>query len=215
MLIVRRVVGAVALCLAVSGSAGADVADYLGKPVGAVRLLVENRETADPALMKVVETKVGRPLSMAEVRESIGHLFSLGRFEDVRVDATLDGGRVALRYELVPVHPITRIRFEGPGGPDIDIGELRRSLTDRYGVSPALGRVADMTRLITDALSERGYLHPSVTSRTEIEHAPEHATLVFTIEPGVYIESEMGARHEETVLLTPDGCEILTEGIGV
>ena len=39
--------------------------------------------------------------------------------------------------------------------------------------------------------------------------------MVFTIEPGVYIESEMGARHEETVLLTPDGCEILTEGIGV
>ena len=185
MPIVSRALGAIALCLAVAGSAGADVVDYLGMPVGSVRLLVESRETADPALMKVVETVVGQPLSMAEVRESIVHLFSLGRFEDVRVDATLDGGRVALRYELVPVHPITRIRFEGPGGPDIDTGELRRSLIDRYGASPALGRVADMTRLVTDALRERGYLHPVVTSRAEIEHAPEHATLVLTIQPGV------------------------------
>lgn len=37
--------------------------------------------------------------------------------------------------------------------------------------------------------------------------------MVFTIEPGIYIEGEMGARHEETVLLTSDGCEILTAGI--
>lgn len=185
MPIVRRALGAIALCLAVTGSAGADVVDYLGKPVGAVRLLVENRETADPALMKVVETVVGQPLSMAQVRESIVHLFSLGRFEDVRVDATLANTQVVLRYELVPVHPITRIRFERPDGPGIDTGALRRSLTERYGVSPALGRVADMTRLITDALREQGYLHPAVGSRAEIEHAPEHATLVFTIEPGV------------------------------
>ncbi|OFW17578.1 MAG: hypothetical protein A3F69_02090 [Acidobacteria bacterium RIFCSPLOWO2_12_FULL_66_10] len=177
--------GAIVLCLAIQGSAGAEIVDYLGKPVGTVRLLVENRETAEPALMEVVETVVGQPLSMALVRESIVHLFSLGRFEDVRVDAALDRGRVALRYELTPVHSVTRIRFEGSGAADIDTGELRRSLTDRYGGSPALGRVADMTRLITEALRERGYLHPAVTSRAEIEHAPERATLVFSIESGV------------------------------
>jgi len=182
----RRALWAIAVCLASPGPAAADVVDYLGKPVGAVRLLIEDRETTDPALMNVVETVVGQALSMAQVRESIAHLFSLGRFEDVRVDATLADGRVALRYELVPVHPITRIRFEGPGGPGINTGALRRSLTDRYGASPSLGRVADMTRLVTDALRELGYLHPTaVTSRARIEHAPEQATLVFTIEPGV------------------------------
>jgi len=34
--------------------------------------------------------------------------------------------------------------------------------------------------------------------------------MVFTIEPGVYIEGEFGARHEETVLLTENGANILT-----
>ena len=39
--------------------------------------------------------------------------------------------------------------------------------------------------------------------------------MVFTIEPGVYLEGEMGARHEETVLLTDDGCEVLTGDISL
>ena len=35
--------------------------------------------------------------------------------------------------------------------------------------------------------------------------------MVFTIEPGVYIEGDFGIRIEDTVLLTASGCEILTE----
>jgi outer membrane protein assembly complex protein YaeT len=182
---VCRAIGALALCLAVTARAGASVGDYLGKPVTTVRVLVENRESADPALMQVVETAIGQPLSMTLVRESIVHLFSLGRFEDVRVDAALLDNGVRLSYELVPVHPITRIRFEGPGGPGVDDSAVRRALTDRYGASPALGRVTDMTQFVTDALRASGYLHPAVTSRADIEHAPEHATLIFTIDPGV------------------------------
>ena len=34
--------------------------------------------------------------------------------------------------------------------------------------------------------------------------------MVFTIEPGVYIEGDFGIRIEDTVLLTASGCEILT-----
>ena len=41
-----------------------------------------------------------------------------------------------------------------------------------------------MTRILIDALRERGYLNAAVTPRPELEHAPERATLVFTIDPG-------------------------------
>ena len=34
--------------------------------------------------------------------------------------------------------------------------------------------------------------------------------MVFTIEPGVYIEGDFGIRIEDTVLLGPSGCEVLT-----
>jgi outer membrane protein insertion porin family len=163
----------------------AAVADYLGKPIGSVRLVIEGRDTTEPMLTQIVETVAGQPLSMVQVRETVIHLFSLGRFDGVSVDATLDNGRVALRYELVPIHPVARIRFAGPlGASGIDQGALHRAIVDRYGVSPPLSRLVDMARIIADELRERGYLHATITPRSEIEHAPERATLVFAIEPG-------------------------------
>jgi outer membrane protein insertion porin family len=165
--------------------ARADVGAYLGRPIGAVHLVLEGHDTTDPLITQVVSTVAGHPLSMIEVRESVAHLFSLGRFEGVSVDATMANGTVVLSYELIPVHPVTRIRFDGPlGVPGIDQGALRRAIVDRYGVAPPLGRAADMTRILLDALHERGYLSAAVTPRPELEHAPERATLAFSIDPG-------------------------------
>ena len=168
-----------------AGSALADVGDFLGRPIGSVRLVLEGRETSEPLLTQVVSTVAGQPLSMLQVRETVAHLFSLGRFEGVSVDATLQDGAVALRYELVPIHPVARIRFEGPlAVPGADAGALRRAIADRYGVSPPLSRTADMTRILAETLRERGYLNAAITPRPVFEHAPERATLVFTIDPG-------------------------------
>ncbi|HJZ77282.1 MAG TPA: POTRA domain-containing protein [Vicinamibacterales bacterium] len=173
------------LCVTAARPSYAAVQDYIGRPIASVKLFTEGRETTDPVLTSIVETAPGASLSMLEVRESVAHLFSLGQFEGVSVDAELENGRVALRYELIPIHPVTNIRFAGAlGGPGIDPGAMRRAIVDRYGVTPPLGRVADMTRILTDALRERGYLSASVVPRPEIEHAPERATLVFTIDPG-------------------------------
>jgi hypothetical protein len=181
----RVILGVLAVLFAAGRPAAAAVADYLGKPIGSVRLLIEDRETTEPLLTQVVSTAAGQPLSMVQVRETVAHLFSLGRFEGVTVDATLEGGRVALRYELIPIHPVARIRFDGPlGVPGINQGDLRRALVDRYGVTPPLGSAADMTRILSDALHERGYLNATITPRPVLEHSPERATLVFTIDPG-------------------------------
>jgi len=174
-----------ALCVTAAQPSYAAVQDYLGRPIAAVRLFTEGRETTDPILTSIVETAPGTPLSMAQVRESVAHLFSLGQFEGVSVDAALEDGRVTLRYELIPIHPVSRIRFTGLlDAPGVDSGALRRAVVDRYGISPPLGRVADMTRIIADGLRQHGYLRPTITPRPEIEHEPERATLVFAIDPG-------------------------------
>ena len=176
-----------ALCLAgaLARPAFAAVDDYLGKPVASVRLMIEGRETTEPALRQLVENTVGRPLSLLEVRESIVHLFSLRRFEDVRADAALENGRVALRYELTPLHPIARFSFEGPlDRPGIDRGALRRAILDRYGAAPPLGKTTDMVRIAADALRQRGYLHPTITPRADVSHQSERASLVLAIDPG-------------------------------
>jgi outer membrane protein insertion porin family len=179
-----------ALCCAgvllLPGVAGAAVADYLGKPIGTVRLLVEGRDTTEPALTQVVETLVGQPLAMAAVRETVSHLYSLGRFEGVRVDADIEGGRVTLRYELTPIHPVTQIAFAGDvDAPGIDRTGLRRAVTDRYGVTPPLGRADEMARLVEQSLAERGYVRAKVTPQARIAHDPDRATLIFTIDSAV------------------------------
>ncbi len=174
-----------AALLLCSSSVFADVATYIGKPVAAVHLIREGRETFDPSLAQVVETTAGEPLSMMAVRESIAHLFSLGLFEDVQVDAALENGSVVLRYQLVPIHPITHIRFvEQTHVPGVDTGQLTRALTDRFGVTPPSGRTADMVRVVADALAERGYRAARVTPSVQLDHDPERATLTLTLEPG-------------------------------
>jgi outer membrane protein insertion porin family len=186
---VRRVCLCV-LCslLGVLGSATrarASVADYIGKPVAAVRIFVETRETSDSFLTSIVETTVGQALSMAQVRETVAHLFSLGRFEGVSVDGALENGRVTLRYDLVPIHAVSKIRFEGGvDAPGVDTGAMRRAIADRYGVSPPLGRLSDMTRILADVLREHGYLRASIAPRAEIDHEAERAAIVFAVDPG-------------------------------
>jgi Xaa-Pro dipeptidase len=36
--------------------------------------------------------------------------------------------------------------------------------------------------------------------------------MTFTIEPGIYVPGEIGIRHEDTVTVTPDGCQNLCPG---
>src|SRR4051794_795157 len=110
--------------------AAADVAAFLGKPIASVRVVIEGRETTDPTVIQILETEPGQPLTMARVRETVAHLFSLGRFEDVQVDAALENGRVALRYDLSPIHAVTNIQFTGTGAPGVDRGALRKIILD-------------------------------------------------------------------------------------
>lgn len=179
-----RVLLPIMLVLASRAAARADVADYLGKPIADVRLVIDGRETTETMLVQLVATKAGRPLAMADVRESVTHLFSLGRFENILVDAAMAGAGVSVRYDLRPVHPIASIALRGAlSAPGIDQGRLQRAIIDRFGVSPAAGRGTDVARLVRERLQESGYRHAIVTPREELERAGR-ATLVLTIEPG-------------------------------
>jgi outer membrane protein assembly complex protein YaeT len=184
----RRAAGraaAGALLVLLPAVAAADVGDYVGKPVQAIRLAVEGRSDDDPRLLALIETAIGRPLSMLDVRESAAHLYSLGRFDDVVVRAEAVGDGVALVFDLVPVHPVASVRLNGaPGIPGVNLGDLRRTLSERFGVSPVAARAPDMVRLLQDQLGQRGYLAASVTSRVDLEHAPHRAALTLTIEAG-------------------------------
>ena len=112
----------------------ADVAGYVGKTITVIRVEAEGRAIGDESTLDLLETTVGRPLRVRDVRASVAHLFSLGRYVDVVVYADRSGDGVALRYDLVPLHPVTRIAYTGLAGmPGVSDAALRRAVTEQFG----------------------------------------------------------------------------------
>ncbi len=159
-------------------------AKYVDHPIRRVTLTIEGRETTEAGLEDLLATRVGRALSMADVRETIAHFYSLGRFENVVVDAesTADGG-VALRYALAPIHSVTRVEFHGELG--VSEGTLRDWMSERFGLTPPVGRAVDVATSLEGLYKDRGYLQATVRPAPPIvEHNPDRTTLVFDVNAG-------------------------------
>ena len=159
-------------------------ASYVGENVTGFTVTVEGRPTTEAALLTGIQTAKGRPLSMRDVRETITHLYSLGRFADVQVEADrAAGGGVALRFELKPIHTVTRVEFRGQLG--LSESALRTHMRERFGETPPMTRDADVAASLEQFYADRGYLSAKVTAAPPIiEHDPDRATLVFDVASG-------------------------------
>jgi len=178
-------VAAAAVTLGPAAPARADVADYLGQPIASVHLVVDGRETTEPVLTRVVAVRAGQPLSMGDIRETVLHLFAMGRFDDVRVDASRQGTGVAIRFDMAGVRPVSAIEFAGStDAPGIDPGRLRRAVIDRDGSSPPPTHLDELSRFVEAALQARGYLRAKASGRITPNGA-SHSAMVFDLDPGV------------------------------
>jgi outer membrane protein assembly complex protein YaeT len=199
----------VLLCVLVSillprGSEAA-VTDYIGKPVVEVRLQSNGVEVRDPVLREMIETRTGAPLAMLDVRESMAHLFGLGLYQDVQVDATLRSGGVVLTYTLVPAQRIRRIQFEGSLG--LPEGDLRRIVIERHSASPPASRAPQIAATLQGVYRDRGYPKADIAARVDADRDPSNAAMVFAIRPGPRarvgtIEIQGSAREPDANLLS-------------
>ena len=186
---VRRVLVLLVLgVLLVSGvPAGAQepaAANFVDRPVVSIAVTIEGRANTETALNEALQPKVGAPLKMVDVRETISHLFSLGRFSDVQVEAEhAANGGVALRFELKPIHAVTKIEFKGRAA--LPERMLRDRITERFGETPPITRAADVARALQELYEEHGYFGAAVAALPPvISHDPDQATLVFDLTPG-------------------------------
>jgi outer membrane protein insertion porin family len=184
---VRACLAALIVLGAAAGSAFAQQppagAEYVDRPIHAVTLSIEGRASTDATLMDALVTRPGMPLKMIDVRESIVHLYSLARFEDVRVEAAPADAGVDLHYLLTPVHPVAKVEFHGSLG--LSESALRARMVDRVGATPPVSRSGDVVNALLDLYHENGYLTATVTPAPPIvEHVHETATLVFDVNAG-------------------------------
>ncbi|MBF8301698.1 MAG: bamA 3, partial [Acidobacteria bacterium] len=147
-----------------------------------IRVEQEGRLIDDRVINGLIETTAGEPLSMREVRETLSHLTSLNRFEDVQVFQEAVGEGVRLRYVLFPLHPVDRMEFRGVLG--LSEGEVRRVITERFGAAPSIGRADVVSEAISAFYRDRGYTAVQVAPRIEVTHNPDRATMAFDIRAG-------------------------------
>jgi len=173
-----------------------------------VRVEQEDQLVTDPNLTGLIETKVGQPLTIRQVRETIAHLDGVNRFDDVVVYQEPTPTGVRLRYLLFPLHPIDRIEFRGTTG--LSVGELRRTVTERFGVAPRTSRVLDVIQLLRETYERRGFRDAQVTYAIEETHHPDRATLVMQVEAGAraFIRQvnvlQSDPAEKDTILGVPD-----------
>jgi outer membrane protein assembly factor BamA len=167
-------------CLLLATNADAQI----GQVIAEVRLEQEGRTLSEPALAAFVETRVGEPLSMRDVRETTAHLMSLGRFEDVQTLTEAAPAGVRVRYVLVPLHPVDRIELRGNLG--VAESQLRRLVQDRFGRAPAAARQGEIADLLRTSYRRRGFPSARVTTRIEETHDPDRASLILDVDAGAH-----------------------------
>ena len=180
---------------------GQGVSSYVGKQIVAAEVVVEGFRTQDATVQSLIETTAGEPLAMAEVRETIAHLFSLGRYQDIQVEAFAEGEGIRLRYNLIPIHSVQRVEFRGELG--LSSGTLREGITERFGPTPSATRATEVAQRLQEVYNERGYLGAAIRPVVEVLHDPDRTILAFEIEPGpvarigqVAIEGDPGEPRE-------------------
>ena len=177
---IRLLIAAAAVSL---GALPAAAQQSLGRTITDVRVEVAGVPVSDAAVLELVETRVGEPLRMHDVRSTIDHLVGLGRFEDVRVQSSAGPQGVVLQWQLVPVKRITRITITGNAV--LSAADIRREITERFGATPSTARIVEIGRRLTEFYRDRGFDNASVLPRIQDEDPePEESELVVTIDAG-------------------------------
>jgi outer membrane protein assembly factor BamA len=160
----------------------ADLSMLLGQTVTAIQVEIEGQPVTDPALLALLEVQVGAPLQGEAVRESLTHLFTSGRFEDVAVTAEPESGGVRIVFGLIPVHPIDRMEFRGSLG--LDRRTLERGVLEQFGGRASTARLDAARDAVTRILVDEGFSRPVVTPSLEQTHDVHRSTLVLTVDAG-------------------------------
>lgn len=124
-----------------------------------------------------------------------------------RRNSALSCGQEKATGKLEEVHAVVRqaqeqaIRAVRPGVKAHDVNAAAREVIDRAGYG------ANFTHGLGHGLGMQVHEAPSV--RTHSKDVIQEG-MVFTIEPGIYLPGWGGIRLEDDVLVTADGCEVLT-----
>lgn len=128
-----------------------------------------NERIASSNILYYVKTKVGEPLSLAQIRRDIEQIFSLGQFKDIQVDTheAEDGVEIVFIVEEIP--SVGDVRLVGNDA--IESSEIRKNISLKRGATYKEHSVKDTIDKITGMYHEKGYFFAYVKIDTEMTKA--------------------------------------------
>ncbi len=135
-----------------------------------------NQRISSSNILYYVKTKVGDPLSLAQIRRDIEQIFSLGQFKDIQVDTSEmeDGVEIVFIVEEIP--SVGDVKLVGNGS--IESIEIRKNISLKRGATYKESGVKDTIDKITDMYHEKGYFFVHVKIDTNMTKAGSVNVLV-------------------------------------
>lgn len=181
----RRLLWALLLSLAGLSSAFADSAEpylqVIGRPILGIEIKAPPDEDPDQ-LLRLTGLNVGEPYRVAQVRRAIKLLFSLGRFDTVRVLADLEPDGVRLTIELPPEPRLVELRLLRSEVLSED--EVQEALQIVLGAPIGPRDLPGLSKAIKGLLVSRGYRDPAVGLGLEDTDAAGGRALLVRIDEG-------------------------------
>ncbi len=172
------------LLAAFSHALTASPQDYEGKPVAEIRFSPAYQPVPETELNRLAGIAAGQPLSLAAVRQAIQRMYATGRYDEIRVDAALNGsGEVVLTFETLQNWFMSRISVEGVAEPpnrEQLLSAAKLGLGEKYSEE----QMVEAVKGIRDVLGNNGYHTPRI--QPLVERYPEYDELhiQFLINPG-------------------------------
>jgi len=135
-----------------------------GKIVRGVKIQ-GNQRIASSNILYYVKTKVGDPLSLAQIRRDIEQIFSLGQFKDIQVDTNDLSNGVEVVFIVEEIPSIGDVRLVGSSS--IEETEIRKNISLKRGATYKEHSVKDAIDKITGMYHEKGYFFANVKIDTD------------------------------------------------
>lgn len=169
---------------ATARAASSDSKSYEGRQIVDIRFNPPEQPLASTDIEQALTLKKGRPLTMADIRESMQKLFATGRYEDIQVDAEPATGGVIVRFITRNSWFVGHVSVGGKVGEPPNAGQLanatRLDLGQPFHEEDLIQAENGMRRLLV----ADGYYENQLRPRAEFDPKTQQAHIHFVVEAG-------------------------------
>ncbi|GAB4543710.1 MAG: outer membrane protein assembly factor BamA [Thermodesulfovibrionia bacterium] len=156
-----------------------------GSPLINLIVLEGNKKIKDEAIFANIKSRVGEPFSDETVREDIKKLYSIGYFDDVRVEIEPFEGGIKLIFILKERPTIISIDFQG--NEEIETERLREQITITTGSIANPELIMDNVRKVISFYQSEGYWLAEVIPVIR-EASKDSVALTFQVNEGEVVK---------------------------